>query len=109
VILQIMDALTQSPVPLHNPPLGSEEAVTRENGLLEVLTENGQLQATLVGNHPDMVQMLLCVVQHSLGVAEVAAERRVRCSLVGKAIGVDPPVVLVASPKQLVVVVMDEA
>jgi hypothetical protein len=43
VILQITDVLTQSPVPLHDPPLGSEEMVTRENGLLEVLTKNGQL------------------------------------------------------------------
>jgi hypothetical protein len=46
-----------------------------------------------------MVQMLLRVVHESLGVAEVATERSVRGSLVGKAIGVDPPVVLVASPK----------
>jgi hypothetical protein len=51
-----------------------------------------------------MVQMLLRVVQKSLGVAEVAAEGGVRGSLVGKAIGVDPPVVLVAGTKQLVVV-----
>jgi hypothetical protein len=109
VILQITNTLTQSSIPLHNPPLGGEEAVTRENGLLEVLTENGQLQATLVGNHPDMVQMLLSVVQHILGVAEVAAEGRVRYSLVGEAIGIDPPVVLIARPEQLVVVVVDEA
>jgi hypothetical protein len=46
-----------------------------------------------------MVQMLLRVVQKSLGVAEVVAEGGVRGSLVGKAIGVDPPVVLVASTK----------
>jgi hypothetical protein len=109
VILQITDALTQSPIPLHDPPLGSEETVTRENGLLQVLTKNGQLETPLIGDHPDMVQMLLRVVQKSLGVAEVAAEGRVRCSLVGKAIGVDPPVVLVASPKQLVIVDVDEA
>jgi hypothetical protein len=43
--------------------------------------------------------MLLRVVQKSLSVAEVAAEGGVRGSLVGKAIGVDPPIVLVASTK----------
>jgi hypothetical protein len=56
-----------------------------------------------------MVQMLLRVVQDSLSVAEVAAKRGVRRGLMGKAIGVDPPVVLVTSPKQLVVVEVDEA
>jgi hypothetical protein len=56
-----------------------------------------------------MVQMLLRVVQKGLGVAEVAAEGGVRGSLVGKAIGVDPPIVLVAGTKQLVVVEVDEA
>jgi hypothetical protein len=55
-----------------------------------------------------MVQMLLRVVQKGLGVAEMAAEGGVRGSLVGKAIGVDPPVVLVAGTKQLVVVEVDE-
>jgi hypothetical protein len=70
--------------------------------------KNGQLKASLVGDHPDMVQMLLRVVQNSLGVAEVAAEGGVRGSLVGKAIGVDPLVVLVAGTKQLVVVEVDE-
>jgi hypothetical protein len=55
VILQITDELSQSPVPLHDPPLGSEEAVMRENGLLKVLTKNGQLQTSLVGDHTDMV------------------------------------------------------
>jgi hypothetical protein len=43
--------------------------------------------------------MLLRVVQQSLGVAEVAAEGGVRGSLVGKAIGVDPPVVLIVGTK----------
>jgi hypothetical protein len=46
-----------------------------------------------------MVQILLRVVQKSLGVPEVAAEGGVRGRLVGKAIGVDPPIVLVASTK----------
>jgi hypothetical protein len=46
-----------------------------------------------------MVQMLLRVVQESLGVAEVATEGSVRGSLLGKAVGVDPPIVLVTSPK----------
>jgi hypothetical protein len=45
-----------------------------------------------------MVQMLLRVVQDSLSVAEVAAERSVRHGLMGKAIGVDPPVVLERVP-----------
>jgi hypothetical protein len=44
-----------------------------------------------------MVQLLLSVVQQGLRVAEVAAERSVSNGLVGKAIGVDPPIVLVAS------------
>jgi hypothetical protein len=46
-----------------------------------------------------MVQMLLHVVQKSLGVTEVAAKGGVRSSLVGKAIGVNPPVVLIAGTK----------
>jgi hypothetical protein len=61
--------------------------------------KNGQLKASLIGDHPDMVQMLLRVVQKGLGVAEVAAEGGLRGSLVGKAIRVDPPVVLVAGTK----------
>jgi hypothetical protein len=43
--------------------------------------------------------MLLCVVQKSLGVAEVATEGGVHGLLLGKAIGVDPPVVLVEGTK----------
>jgi hypothetical protein len=109
VILQITDTLSQSPVPLHNPPLGSEETVTRENRLLEVLTKNGQLQASLVGNHTDVVQMPLGVVQQGLCVAKVATERSVNGGLVGKTVGVDSPVVLVASAKKLVIVEVDEA
>jgi hypothetical protein len=46
-----------------------------------------------------MVQMLLCVVQESLGVAEVAAKGGMHGSLVGKAINVDPPIVLVVGTK----------
>jgi hypothetical protein len=42
-------------------------------------------------------------------VAEVAAEGCVSGGLVGKAIGVDPPVVLVAGAQQLVIVEVDEA
>jgi DNA-binding phage protein len=61
--------------------------------------KNGELKSSLVGDHPDMVQMLLHVVQASLGVAEVAAKGGVRGSLVGKAISVDPPIVLVAGTK----------
>jgi hypothetical protein len=56
-----------------------------------------------------MVQMLLHVVQKGLGVVEVTAEGGVRGGLVGKAIRVDPPIVLVAGTKQLVVVEVDEA
>jgi hypothetical protein len=43
--------------------------------------------------------MLLRVVQNSLRVAEVVAEGGVRGSLVGKAIGVNPPVLLVVGTK----------
>jgi hypothetical protein len=43
-----------------------------------------------------MVQLPLSVVQQGLRVAEVATERCVRGGLVGKAVGVNPPVVLVA-------------
>jgi hypothetical protein len=56
-----------------------------------------------------MVQLPLGVVQQGLRVAEVAAEGCVSCGLVGKAIGVDPPIVLVAGAQQLVVVEVDEA
>jgi hypothetical protein len=38
----------------------------------------------------------------------VVAERSVSGGLVGKAIGVDPPLVLVASTQQLVIVEVDE-
>jgi hypothetical protein len=63
--------------------------VTRENGLLKVLTKNGQLQASLVGGHTGMVQLPLSVVQQGLRVAEVATEGGVHGSLVGKPVGVD--------------------
>jgi hypothetical protein len=56
-----------------------------------------------------MVQLPLSVVQQGLHVAEVAAEGSVSGSLVGKAVGVDPPIVLIASAQQLVVVEVDEA
>jgi hypothetical protein len=92
-----MDALSQSPVPLHDPPLGSEEVVIRENGLLKILTKNGQLQASLVGDHMDMVQLPLSVVQQGLRVVEVAAKGGVCGSLVGKTVRANSPIVLVAS------------
>jgi hypothetical protein len=56
-----------------------------------------------------MVQLPLSVVQQGLRVAEVVAEGSVRGGLVGKAIGVDPPIVLVASAEKLIVVEVDEA
>jgi hypothetical protein len=49
------------------------------------------------------------VVQQGLRVAEVATEGSVSGGLVGKAVGIDPPVVLIASAQQLVVVEVDEA
>jgi hypothetical protein len=52
----------------------------------------------------DMVQLLLSVVQQGLRVAKVAVERSVSGGLERKAIGVDPPVVLVASTQHLVIV-----
>jgi hypothetical protein len=81
----------------------------RENGLLKVLTKNGQLQASLVGGHTGMVQLPLSVVRQGLCVAEVVTEGGVHGSLVGKSIGVDSPVVLVVMGEQLVVVDVDEA
>jgi hypothetical protein len=69
----------------------------RENGLLKVLTRNGQLQASLVDGHTGMVQLPLSVVQQGLRVAEVTTEGGVCGSLVGKSVGVNSPVVLVAS------------
>jgi hypothetical protein len=45
----------------------------------------------------DMVQLPLSVVQQGLRVAEVVTEGGVSGGLVGKAVGVDPPVVLVVS------------
>jgi hypothetical protein len=70
--------------------------VTRENGLLQILMKNGQLQASLVGSHTGMVQLPLSVVQQGLRVAKVATEGGVCGGLVRKAIRVDSPVVLVA-------------
>jgi hypothetical protein len=43
-----------------------------------------------------MVQLLLSVVQQGLRVTKVAAERSVSSGLIGKTVGVDPPVVLIA-------------
>jgi hypothetical protein len=69
----------------------------RENGLLKVLTKNGQLQASLVGSHTGMVQLPLSVVQQGLRVVEVVTEGGVCGSLVGKTVGVDSSIVLIAS------------
>jgi hypothetical protein len=55
-----------------------------------------------------MVQLLLSVVQQGLRETEVATEWSVSSGLVGKAIGIDPPVVLVVCTQQLVVVEVDE-
>jgi hypothetical protein len=68
----------------------------RENRLLQVLTKNGQLQASLVGNHTDVVQLPLGVVQQGLHVAKVATEGGVCGGLVRKAVRVESSVVLVA-------------
>jgi hypothetical protein len=43
-----------------------------------------------------MVQLLLSVVQQGLCVAKVVAERGVSGGVIGKTVGVDPSVVLVA-------------
>jgi uncharacterized spore protein YtfJ len=56
-----------------------------------------------------MVQLPLSVVQQGLCVAEVATEGSVSGGLIGKAVGVKPPVVLIVSAQQLVVVEVDEA
>jgi hypothetical protein len=50
------------PVPLRDPLLHGYEVVAREDGRLQVLMKDGQLHATLVGYHMDMVQLLLGVV-----------------------------------------------
>jgi hypothetical protein len=55
-----------------------------------------------------MVQLPLSVVQQGLHVAKVATEGSVSSGLIGKAVGVDPPVVLIASAQQLVVVEVAE-
>jgi hypothetical protein len=57
--------------------------VTRENRLLKVLTKNGKLQTSLAGDHTDMVQLPLSVVQQGLRVAEVATEQSVSGGLEG--------------------------
>jgi hypothetical protein len=56
-----------------------------------------------------MVQLFLSVVQQGLRVAEVSTERSVGGGLEGKTIGVDPPVVLITSAQQLIIVEVDEA
>jgi hypothetical protein len=56
-----------------------------------------------------MVQLPLSVVQQGLCVAEVATEWSVGDGLEGKTLRVDPPIVLVTSAQQLIVVEVDEA
>jgi hypothetical protein len=56
----------------------------------------------------DMVQLPLSVKRKGLHVAEVAAEWSVGDGLEGKTLRVDPPVVLLTSAQQLVVVEVDE-
>jgi hypothetical protein len=56
--------------------------VAREDGLLQVLTEDSKLQTPLVGDHMDVVQLPLGVVQKGLRMAEVADERGVDSCLI---------------------------
>jgi hypothetical protein len=83
--------------------------LAREDGRLQILTEDSQLQAMLVGNHTDMVQLLLGVVQQDLRVGKVAAEGGRQRGLDRKALVVAPPVVLVACTRQLSGVKVDKA
>jgi hypothetical protein len=83
--------------------------VVREDGLLQVLTEDGQLEATLVGHHTEMLHLPLSVVQKKLRVGEVAAKSGRQRGLDGKALLVAPPVVLEACTHQLGGVKVDKA
>jgi hypothetical protein len=65
----------KAPVPLCYLLLGDDEAVAREDGLLQVLMEDGQPQAPLIGHHTHMVHLTMCVVEKDLRVGEVAAKR----------------------------------
>jgi hypothetical protein len=74
LVLKVTNMASKAHVPLRDPLLCGYEVVAREDGLLQVLTEDGQLQATLVGYHTNMVQLLLGVVQKDLRVGKVATE-----------------------------------
>jgi hypothetical protein len=71
--------------------------------------EDGQLQATLVGYHTDIVQLLLGVVQKDLCVGKVAAKGGRQRGLDRKALVVAAPVVLIACTRQLGGVKVDKA
>jgi hypothetical protein len=109
LVLKVMNTAPKVPVPLHDPLLCGYEVVAREDGRLQVLTKDGQLQATLVGNHTDMVQLLLGVVQKDLRAGKVAAKGGQQRGLNRKALVVAPPVVLVACTHQLGVMKVDKA
>jgi hypothetical protein len=101
LVLKVTNTAPEVPVPLRNPLLRGYEVVAREDGRLQVLTKDGQLQATLVGNHTDMGQLLLGVVQKDLRVGKVVAEGGRQRGLNRKALIVTPPIVLVACTRQL--------
>jgi hypothetical protein len=109
MVLKVADAASKAPVPLRDLLLRGDDAVARENGLLQVLTEDGQIQAMLIGHHTDMVQLLLGVVQKDLRVGKVAAERGRQRGLERKALAIAPPVVLVVCTRQLCSVKVDKA
>jgi hypothetical protein len=109
LVLKVVDTASKALVPLRDLLLRDDDAVAREDGLLQVLTEDGQLQATLVGYHTDMVQLLLGVVQKDLHVGKVAAEGGWQRGLDRKALVVAPPVVLVACSRQLCGMEVDKA
>jgi hypothetical protein len=101
LVLKVTNMAPEVPVPLRDPLLRGYEVVAREDGRLQVLTKDGQLQAMLIGHHSDMVQLLLGVVQKDLRVGKVATEGGQQRGLNGKALIVAPPVVLVACTCQL--------
>jgi hypothetical protein len=96
LVLKVAEASPKAHVLLLYLLLGDDEAVVREDGLLQVLTEDDKLHTPLVGDHTDVVQLPLGVVQKSLCLAKVVVEWGVGSGLKGKTFMVDPPVVLVA-------------
>jgi hypothetical protein len=109
LVLKVAEAASKAHVPLRDPLLRGDLVVAREDGLLQVLTEDGQLQAMLVGPHTDMVQLLLGVVQKDLRVGKVAAEGGRQRGLDRKALVIAPPIVIVACTRQLRGVKVDKA